>query len=140
MDAPGDLLPTKQELNKIIRDGIYKQFVQTTWTNPRRGLHSKMAFYVKHFMEARDELIIQPSYISHQARDELIIQPSYISHHWAHYFHIPWASSEWAHIGFKLRRIIESSKKIGSTNCVIFERLSLRRASSSVRPILSGLT
>lgn len=89
MDAPGDLLPTKQELNKIIRDGIYKQFVQTTWTNPRRGLHSKMAFYVKHFMEARDELIIQPSYISHQARDELIIQPSYISHHWAHYFHIP---------------------------------------------------
>ena len=58
--APDHLLPTRQELNKIIREDIYKQFVQITWVNPLGGLRPKMAFYVEHFLEIRDELIVRP--------------------------------------------------------------------------------
>jgi hypothetical protein len=62
LDAPGHLLPTRQELNKIIRDDIYRQFVQITWVNPQGGLRPKMAFYAEHFLELRDELIVRPQY------------------------------------------------------------------------------
>ena len=62
LDAPGHLLPIRQELNKIIREDIYKQLVQVTWINPPRGLRPKMAFYAEHFLEIRDGLIVQPQY------------------------------------------------------------------------------
>jgi hypothetical protein len=59
-DAPGHLLPTRQKWNKIIRDDIFRQFIQITWVNPQDGLCSKMAFYAEHFLELRDGLIVQP--------------------------------------------------------------------------------
>jgi hypothetical protein len=62
LDAPGHLLPTKQVLNKIIRDDIYRQFIQITWVNPPGGLRPKMAPYAKHFLELRDGLIARPQY------------------------------------------------------------------------------
>ena len=62
LDAPGHLLPIRQELNKIIKEDIYKQFIQTTWISPPRGLCTKMAFYVEHFLEIRDMLIVRPKY------------------------------------------------------------------------------
>jgi hypothetical protein len=62
LDAPGHLLPTRQELNRIIRDDIYRQFIQITWVNPQGGLRPKMAFYVEHFLELRDGLIVRPQY------------------------------------------------------------------------------
>ena len=74
LDAPDHLLPTRQELNKIIREDVYKQFVQVTWVNPPGGLRPKMAFYVEHFLE-----II----------DGLIFQPQYTFRHWMHALRIP---------------------------------------------------
>jgi hypothetical protein len=62
LDAPGHLLPTRQEMNTIIREDIYRQFVQVTWINPQGGLRPKMAFYVEHFMVMRDGLIVRPHY------------------------------------------------------------------------------
>jgi len=62
LDTPGHLLPTRQVLNKIIRDDIYKKFIRNTWVNPPGGLHPKMAFYVEHFLEFRDGFIVQPHY------------------------------------------------------------------------------
>jgi hypothetical protein len=62
LDAPGHLLPTRQVLNKIIRDDIYRQFIQITWVNPPGGLCPKMAFYAEHFLVLREEFIIQPHY------------------------------------------------------------------------------
>ena len=62
LDAPGHLLPTRQKLNKIIRDDIYRQFIQTTWVNPQGGLRPKMAFYAEHFLELQDGLIVRPQY------------------------------------------------------------------------------
>ena len=62
LDALDHLLPTRQKLNKIIKEDIYKQFFQITWVNPPGGLHPKMAFYVEHFLEIRDELIVRPQY------------------------------------------------------------------------------
>jgi hypothetical protein len=62
LDALGHLLPTRQVLNKIIRDDIYRWFIQIIWVNPLRGLHPKMAFYVEHFLELRDGLITRPQY------------------------------------------------------------------------------
>jgi hypothetical protein len=62
LDAPGHLLPTKQEMNTIIQEDIYKQFVHVTWINPQGGLRPKMAFYVEHFMVMRDGLIVRPHY------------------------------------------------------------------------------
>ena len=60
LDAPGHLLPTRHELNKIIMDDIYRQFVHITWVNPQGGLCPKMAFYAEHFLELRDRLIVRP--------------------------------------------------------------------------------
>ena len=60
LDVPGHLLPTRQELHKIIREDIYRQFVQVTWVNPVGGLHPKMAFYIEHFLELRGGLIVRP--------------------------------------------------------------------------------
>jgi hypothetical protein len=62
LDAPGHLLPTKQVLNKIIINDIYRQFIQITWVNPPGGLRPKMAFYDEPFFELRDGLIIRPQY------------------------------------------------------------------------------
>jgi hypothetical protein len=62
LNAPGQLLLTKQELNKIIKEDIFRQYIQVTWVDPLRGLNPKMAFYAKHFMELRDGLIVQPPY------------------------------------------------------------------------------
>jgi hypothetical protein len=62
LDAPGHLLPTRQVLNKIIRDDIYRQFIQITWVNPPGGLRPKMAFYAEHFLELRDGFIVRPHY------------------------------------------------------------------------------
>jgi hypothetical protein len=60
LDSPNHLLPTKQELNRIIMDDIYKQFIHITLVNPQAGLCPKMAFYVEHFLELRFGLIVQP--------------------------------------------------------------------------------
>ena len=58
LNTPDHLLPTQQELNMIIRDDIYRKFIQITWVNPPGGLHPKMAFYAKNFLEDRDEFIV----------------------------------------------------------------------------------
>jgi len=52
-------------MNKIIREDIYRQYIQVTWVDPPHKLKPKMAFYAKHFMEMRDELIIRPAYTLH---------------------------------------------------------------------------
>ncbi|KAH9318707.1 hypothetical protein KI387_020476, partial [Taxus chinensis] len=62
LDTPNHLLPTKQEMKRIIREDIYRQFIRTTWVNPQGGLCPKMAFYAKHFLKIRDSLIIRPQY------------------------------------------------------------------------------
>jgi hypothetical protein len=62
LDAPGHILPTRQVLNKIIKDDIYMQFIQITWVNPPSGLRPKMAFYAEHFLELRNGLIVRPQY------------------------------------------------------------------------------
>jgi hypothetical protein len=74
LDAPGHLLPTRQVLNKIIRDDIYRQFIQITWVNPPGGLRPKMAFYAEHFLGLRDGFIVRPHYTLC---------------HWAHALRIP---------------------------------------------------
>jgi hypothetical protein len=74
LDAPGHLLPTRQVLNKIIRDDIYRQFIQITWVNPPGGLRPKMAFYAEHFLELRDGFIVRPQYTFR---------------HWVHALRIP---------------------------------------------------
>ena len=74
LDAPGHLLPTRQELNKIIREDIYRQFIQVTSVNAPRGLHPKMAFYTENFL---------------QLIDGFIIRPKYMFHHQMHALHIP---------------------------------------------------
>ena len=56
LNAPGHLLPSRQELNRIIREDIYRQFVQITY--PTGGLRQKMAFYAEHFLEISDGLIV----------------------------------------------------------------------------------
>lgn len=60
LNAPSHLLPTRQELDKIIREDIYKKFIQFTWVNPPRGLRPKMTFYVENFLELRDKFIVLP--------------------------------------------------------------------------------
>jgi hypothetical protein len=62
LDTLGHLLMTRQMLNKIIRDDIYRQFIQLTWVNPLGGLCPKMAFYTKHFLELSDGFIVRPHY------------------------------------------------------------------------------
>jgi hypothetical protein len=74
LDAPSHLLPTKKELNKIIRDDIYRQFVQIIWANPQGGLRPKMAFYAEHFLELRDGLTVQPQYTLRHWMHALCIQ------------------------------------------------------------------
>jgi hypothetical protein len=51
LNAPCHLLPNQQELNKIIKEDIYKRYIQITWTNPPNGLRPKMAFYAEHCLE-----------------------------------------------------------------------------------------
>lgn len=51
--------------NKIIREDIYRSFVQVPWVNPPRGLRPMMAFYAKHFLELRDGVIVRLQYTFH---------------------------------------------------------------------------
>jgi hypothetical protein len=64
LDAPGHLLPTRQVLNNIIIDDIYR-FIQITWVNSLGGLRPKMSFYAENFLELRDIFIIRPHYTFH---------------------------------------------------------------------------
>ena len=66
LDVPSQLLTTRHELNKIIKDGIYRPFIHIAWVNPKCKLHPKMVYYLEHFMEMRDKLIIRPQYNSWQ--------------------------------------------------------------------------
>lgn len=74
LNALGHLLPNQQKLNKIIKEDIYRRYVQTTWTDPPNGLRPKMAFYTEHRLEIRDGLIIRPQYMFQ---------------HWMHALRIP---------------------------------------------------
>jgi hypothetical protein len=49
-------------MNSIIGDDIHRQFMRVTWINPQGRLHLKMAFYAKHFMDLRDELVVPTNY------------------------------------------------------------------------------
>jgi hypothetical protein len=74
LNSSNRILLTKKELNKIIREDIFKQFIQVTLVDPPRGLNPKMAFYAEYFMKLR--------YI-------LIVWPSYTLRHWVHALRIP---------------------------------------------------
>lgn len=71
--AHGNLLPTRQELNKIIKEDTYRKFIQVTWVNPPRGLCPKMAFYAQHLLDLRDGLIVRPKYTFHHWMHALCI-------------------------------------------------------------------
>jgi hypothetical protein len=49
-------------LNEISKDDIYRHLTKVTWVAPPTGLKFKMAIYVEHFMELRDDLIVKPPY------------------------------------------------------------------------------
>lgn len=49
---------SKQEMNKIIIDDIYRQYVQVTWLDPLGGFRPEMAFYAEHSLVLRDDLIV----------------------------------------------------------------------------------
>jgi hypothetical protein len=59
LDDAGHLFPNKQELNGIIEENIYRQYIQVTWIASLGGLRPKMAFYAEHFLELRDGLIVR---------------------------------------------------------------------------------
>jgi hypothetical protein len=40
-------------------EDIYRQYVHVTWVGPPHELKPKMIFYVEHFMEMRDGLIVR---------------------------------------------------------------------------------
>ena len=50
LDDPGQLLLNKLELNRIIREDIYKQDIQVTLVDPPCELKPKMGFYLEHYM------------------------------------------------------------------------------------------
>jgi len=116
LDAPGHLLPTKQELNKIIRDNIYRQYIQVTWIAPPGGLSPKLAFYAEHFMALRDDLIVRPSY-THR--------------HWMRALKIPlgqfWVGSHW----LRVEAEYHIPRWTGPTNSAIFKRPWSRPRSTS---------
>jgi hypothetical protein len=62
LDAPGHLPPSKHDLNRMIREDIYIQYIQVTWTEPPRDLNPKMTFYFELLMELRDSLIVRIEY------------------------------------------------------------------------------
>jgi hypothetical protein len=66
LDAASNLLPTRQVLNKIIKNDISRQFIKITWVNPLGGLRLKIAFYGEQFLELRDGFIVQPQCTFHQ--------------------------------------------------------------------------
>jgi hypothetical protein len=77
LNAPDYLLPIRWEMNTIIQEDIYKQFVHVTWINPQGWLRPKMAFYVEHFMVMKDGVIVRPHYNDYTLR------------HWMHSLWIP---------------------------------------------------
>jgi hypothetical protein len=62
LDAPHHLLSTRQVLNQAIREDIYRLYIQVTWTSPPTSLGSKMSFYLEHFLELQDGIIVRPPY------------------------------------------------------------------------------
>jgi len=52
LNAPGHVLSTRQGLNRITLDDIYREYI--TWIDPLGGLRPKITFYADHFMELRD--------------------------------------------------------------------------------------
>jgi hypothetical protein len=62
LDASAHLLPTRQIVNRDIREDIYRLYIQVTWTSPPTSLGSKMSFYLEHFLELRDGIIVRPPY------------------------------------------------------------------------------
>lgn len=60
IDATDHLLPTRQELNKIIKTTFTDSLCRSLGLTPRARL--KMAFYAEDFMVVRDGLIIPPLY------------------------------------------------------------------------------
>jgi hypothetical protein len=73
LDSHGHLQTTKHELNKIIKEDIYRQNIQVIRIAPPSGLKPKMAFYANHFMELRDNLIIHPPSMHPHLMDRLEI-------------------------------------------------------------------
>jgi hypothetical protein len=62
LDASVHLLPPRQIVNRDIREDIYRLYIQVTWTSPPTSLGSKMSFYLEHFLELRDGIIVHPPY------------------------------------------------------------------------------
>jgi hypothetical protein len=71
---PCHLLLTRQVLNQAIREDIYRLYIQVTWTSPSTSLGLKMFFYLEHFLELRNGIIISPPYTCR---------------HWMHSLRIP---------------------------------------------------
>jgi hypothetical protein len=76
LDAPRHLLTIRQLLNRAIREDIYRLYIQVTWTSPSRSLGLKMSFYLEHFLELQDGIIVFPPYMRR---------------HWLHSIRIPLA-------------------------------------------------
>jgi hypothetical protein len=74
LDAPRHLLSTRQVLNQAIREDIYRLYIQVTWTSPPTSLGSKMSFYLEHFLELWDGIVVRPPYTRR---------------HWMHSLRIP---------------------------------------------------
>lgn len=49
-------------MNRVMKEVIYKEFIWDTWIFPPKELGPKMAFYIEHFLQLRDGLIIRPKY------------------------------------------------------------------------------
>jgi len=60
LDAPGHHLPNKQEMNAVIKEDIYRQYIRISWITTPGGLRPKMTFYAQHFLQFRDNLIVWP--------------------------------------------------------------------------------
>jgi hypothetical protein len=50
LDAPSHL----QEVNKAMREDIYKQYIQITWISSPKDFGPKMVLYFQHFTQMRD--------------------------------------------------------------------------------------
>jgi hypothetical protein len=87
LDAPSHLLANKQELNKIIREDIYRQYIQVTWVDPpwaqaqdgllckafhgdERWPHHQTTYTLRHWMHALKIPLGQFQVGSHQLQVE----------------------------------------------------------------------
>lgn len=62
LNSLGHRLLTKNKPKRVTKEDTYKEYIQVTWIAPPCKLSSKMAFYVEHFFELMDNLIIRPPY------------------------------------------------------------------------------